>query len=72
MHRTCVELLVDGGWTPAADVLGGAPTFVMVRAPFTCSAPTRARVRRAILGGGEVTSNPARWDSAQVLTRAGA
>ncbi|MDX2169885.1 MAG: hypothetical protein SF182_22630, partial [Deltaproteobacteria bacterium] len=57
LHGTCVEFLVDGRWTAAADVLGVTPTFVMVRAPFTCSAPTRARVRRAVLGGGEVVSN---------------
>lgn len=57
LRGTCVEFLVDDAWVPAADVLGVTPTTVMVRAPFTCSAPTVARVRRAVLGGGEVTSN---------------
>ena len=57
LHGTCVEFLVDGAWTAAADVVGVTPTFVMVRAPFTCTAPTQARVRRATLDGGEVTSN---------------
>jgi len=57
LHGTCVEFLVDGVWTPAADVLGVTPTTVMVRAPFTCTAPTQARVRRAKLDGGEVRSN---------------
>ncbi len=57
LRGTCVEFLVDGEWTAAADVVGVTPTVVMVRSPFTCTAPTRARVRRARLDGGEVTSN---------------
>jgi hypothetical protein len=57
LHGTCVEFMVDGTWTPAADVLGVTPTFVMVRSPLTCTAPTQVRVRRPVLGGGEAVSN---------------
>ena len=57
LRGTCVEFLVDGEWTPAADVLGVTPTLVMVRAPFSCSEPTQVRVRRAALDGETITSN---------------
>lgn len=57
LSGTCVEFLVDGVWTEAADVLGVTPTFVMVRSPFTCTAPTKVRVRRNVLGGSEAISN---------------
>ncbi|MGH7787451.1 MAG: hypothetical protein ACRERC_11330 [Candidatus Binatia bacterium] len=49
--------MVDGVWTDAADVLAVTPTFVMVRAPFTCTAPTSARIRRRVRSGGEAVSN---------------
>ena len=58
LHGTCVEFMADGVWTAAADVLGVTPTFVMVRSPLTCTAPTQVRVRRAVLDGGEAVSNP--------------
>ncbi len=54
---TCVEFFVDGNWTPAADVLGVTPRFIMVRSPFTCSDPTQVRVRRAVRDGGEAVSD---------------
>jgi len=57
LNGTCVEFLIDGVWTEAADVLGVTPTFIMVRSPLTCTAPIKVRVRRAVLGGGEVVSN---------------
>ena len=57
LNGTCVEFLVDGVWTEAADVLGVTPTAVTVRTPFTCTAPTSMRVRRPIHGGGAVVSN---------------
>jgi hypothetical protein len=57
LNGTCVEFLVDGVWTEAADVLGVTPTFAMVRAPFTCTQPTKVRVRRSVLFGSEVVSN---------------
>lgn len=57
LHGTCVEFLEGDTWTAAADILGVTPTTVMVRAPFTCTAPTTVRVRRAVLGGGDMVSN---------------
>jgi CSLREA domain-containing protein len=58
LHGTCVEFLVDGTWTEATDVLAVTPTFLMVRSPFTCSAPTQVRVRRNVRDGGEAVSEP--------------
>jgi hypothetical protein len=57
LQGTCIEFLVGETWTAAADVLGVTPTTVMVRAPFTCTTPTKVRARRAVLGGGEAMSN---------------
>ena len=58
LQGTCVEFLVDGMWTAAQDVLGVTPTHLVVRSPLTCAGPTQLRVRRNILGGGEVVSSP--------------
>lgn len=58
LRGTCVEFLVDGSWTEAADLLAVTPTFLMVRSPFTCTAPTQVRVRRNVRDGGEAVSEP--------------
>lgn len=55
---TCVEFLVAGQWTPAADVLAVTPTSVTVRLPFTCTEPVLVRARRRVRGGGESVSAP--------------
>src|SRR5262249_34912738 len=57
LHGTCIEFLDGDTWTAAADVLGVPPTAVMVRLPFTCTAPTKVRARRAVLNGAEAVSN---------------
>ncbi len=53
----CVEFLVDGVWTEAADLLGVTPTTLTVRSPFACHEPTTVRVRRLDFDGAEVISN---------------
>jgi hypothetical protein len=58
LRGTCVEFLSDAGWVEAADVIAVTPTHVAVRSPITCLGPTLVRVRRPILGGGEVASEP--------------
>jgi hypothetical protein len=58
LRGTCVEFLVDGQWTAAADVLAVTPTHLVVRSPITCSAPALLRVRRRALGGAERASEP--------------
>jgi len=58
LQGTCVEFLVGGLWTEAADVQAVTPRHLVVRSPFDCREPTWVRVRRNILGGGEVISTP--------------
>jgi CSLREA domain-containing protein len=58
LQGTCVEFFAGGGWVPAEDVLAVTPTHLVVRSPLTCTVPTLVRVRRAVLGGGEVISEP--------------
>jgi len=58
LQGTCVEFLAGETWTEAEDVLGITPTHLIVTAPFTCTEATQVRVRRQILGGGEVVSTP--------------
>lgn len=58
LQGSCVEFLVDGIWTEAADVIAVTPRHLVVRAPFDCTQPTELRVRRPILGGGESVSDP--------------
>jgi hypothetical protein len=56
LEGTCVEFQSGDGWLPAADVLAVTPTHLVVRAPLTCTVPTTVRVRRSVLGGGEVSA----------------
>jgi hypothetical protein len=58
LRGTCVEFLTNGRWTAAADVLAVTPTHLVVRSPMTCTTPTVLRVRRRVLSGGDVTSEP--------------
>lgn len=58
LRGTCVEFFAGDRWIPAADVLAVTPTHLVVRSPLNCTAPVSVRVRRAVLGGGEMISEP--------------
>jgi hypothetical protein len=42
----------------AQDILAVTPTHLVVRAPTSCAAPIMLRVRRTVLNGAEVASDP--------------
>lgn len=58
LRGTCVEILADDEWLPAADVLGVTPTHLVIRSPVTCTGPALLRVRRRALNGDELASDP--------------
>jgi hypothetical protein len=58
LHGTCVEFRVDDRWEEAQGILAVTPTHLVVRAPISCAAPIMLRVRRTILNGSEVASDP--------------
>jgi hypothetical protein len=58
LHGTCVEFLVDDTWQEADDVLAVTPTHLVVRAPMDCTAPVMMRVRRTLLDGSALASDP--------------